>query len=134
MPNTSHKSLETPLYKGFLLKNVRDERFCSKRNNWEHNGESEEEFIDLKPIFDDLYIDSATFLIPIKRVPTLSIHAIYGLINSKKQANITLIVVFSLSLHPNYTFEMYARRKSPEISAGRTKEGQPEAYFNKRKR
>jgi hypothetical protein len=29
---------------------------------------------------------------------------------------------------------MYARRKSPEISAGRTKEGQPEAYFNKRKR
>ena len=55
------ESLETPLYKGFLLKNVRDERFCS----------------------------------------ILSIHAIYGLINSKKQANITLIVVFSLSLHPN---------------------------------
>ena len=104
------ESLETPLNKGFLLKNVRDERFCSKRNNWEHNGESEEEFIDLKPIFDDLYIDSATFLKPIKRVPILSIHAIYGLINSKKQANITLIVVFSLSLHPNYTFEMYARR------------------------
>ena len=55
--------LETPLNKGFLLENVRDKRFCSKRNNWEHNGESEEEFIDLKPIFDDLYIDSATFII-----------------------------------------------------------------------
>ncbi len=38
------ESLETPLYKGFLLKNVRDERLCSKGNNWEHNGESEEEF------------------------------------------------------------------------------------------
>ena len=95
------ESLETPLYKGLLLKNVRDERFCSKRNNWEHNGESEEEFIDLKPIFDDLYIDFATFLKPIKRVLILSIHAIYGLINSKKQANIILIEVFSLTLHPN---------------------------------
>ena len=94
------ESLETPLYKGFLLKNVRDERFCSKGNNWEHNGESEEEFIDLKPIFDDLYIDSATFLKPIKRVPILSIHAIYGLINSKKLAKIIPIEDFFTNFTP----------------------------------
>ena len=94
------ESLETPLNKGFLLKNVRDERFCSKGNSWEHNGESEEEFIDLKPIFDDLYIDSATFLKPIKRVPILSIHTIYGLINSKKLARIIPIEDFFTNFTP----------------------------------
>ena len=95
-----NESLETPLYKGFLLKNVRDERFCSKRNNWEHNGESEEESIDLKPIFDDLYIDSATFLKPIKRIPILSFHTIYGLINSKKLAKIIPIEDFFTNFTP----------------------------------
>ena len=46
------------------------------------------------------------------------------LINSKKQANIILIEDFSLTLHPNQKFEMYARRKSPEISAGRIEKDQ----------
>ena len=46
------------------------------------------------------------------------------LINSKKQANIILIEDFSLTLHPNYKFEMYARRKSPKISASGTEENQ----------
>jgi hypothetical protein len=46
------------------------------------------------------------------------------LINSKKQANIILIEDFSLTLHSNYKFEMYARRKSPEISVSRTEENQ----------
>ncbi len=35
---------------------------------YSHNSEPEEEFIDLKPILDGLYIDSATFLKPIKSV------------------------------------------------------------------
>ena len=35
---------------------------------YSHNAEPEEEYIDLKPILDDLYIDSETFLEPIKRV------------------------------------------------------------------
>ena len=46
------------------------------------------------------------------------------LINSKKQVIIALIEDFSLTLHPNYKFEMYARRKSPEISVSRTEENQ----------
>ena len=33
-----------------------------------------------------------------------------------------LIEYFSLTLRPNYKFEMYARRKSPEISVSRTEE------------
>ena len=33
-----------------------------------HNVEPEEEYIDLKPILDGLYIDSAAFLKPIKSV------------------------------------------------------------------
>ena len=33
-----------------------------------HNAEPEEEYIDLKPILEDLYIDSASFLKPIKSV------------------------------------------------------------------
>ena len=35
-----------------------------------------------------------------------------------------IIALFSLTLHPNYKFEMYARRKSPEISASGTEENQ----------
>lgn len=35
-----------------------------------------------------------------------------------------LIEDFSLTLHPNYKFEMYARRKSPEISVSGTEENQ----------
>ena len=33
-----------------------------------HNAEPEEEYIDLKPILDDLYLDSSAFLKPIKSV------------------------------------------------------------------
>jgi hypothetical protein len=33
-----------------------------------HNAEPEEEYIDLKPILEDLYIDSASFIKPIKSV------------------------------------------------------------------
>lgn len=35
---------------------------------YSHNAEPEEEYIDLKPVLNDLYIDSATFLKPIKSV------------------------------------------------------------------
>lgn len=35
---------------------------------YSHNTEPEEEYIDLKPILDGLYIDSAAFLKPIKSV------------------------------------------------------------------
>ncbi len=35
---------------------------------YNHNAEPEEEYIDLKPILDGLYIDSAAFLKPIKSV------------------------------------------------------------------
>ena len=35
---------------------------------YRHNAELEEEYIDLKPILDDLYIDSTTFLKPINSV------------------------------------------------------------------
>ena len=35
---------------------------------YSHNPEPEEEYIDLKPILDDLYIDSASFLKPFKSV------------------------------------------------------------------
>jgi hypothetical protein len=35
---------------------------------YSHNAEPEEEYIDLKPILNDLYIDSATFLKPIRNV------------------------------------------------------------------
>ena len=36
--------------------------------NYRHNAQPEEEYIDLKPILDDLYIDSDAFLKPIKSV------------------------------------------------------------------
>ena len=35
---------------------------------YSHNADQEEEYIDLKPILDDLYIDSDAFLKPIKSV------------------------------------------------------------------
>ena len=35
---------------------------------YKHNAVPEKEYIDLKPILDGLYIDSATFLKPIKNV------------------------------------------------------------------
>ena len=35
---------------------------------YSHNSEPEEEYIDLKPILEDLYIDAVTFLKPIKSV------------------------------------------------------------------
>lgn len=35
---------------------------------YSHNDKPEEDYIDLKPILDGLYIDSATFLQPIKSV------------------------------------------------------------------
>lgn len=35
---------------------------------YRHNAEPEEEYIDLKPILDGLYIDSESFLKPIKNV------------------------------------------------------------------
>ena len=35
---------------------------------YSHNTQLEEEYIDLKPILDDLYIDSVSFLKPIKKV------------------------------------------------------------------
>lgn len=35
---------------------------------YKHNAELEEEYIDLKPILDDLYMDSTSFLKPIKSV------------------------------------------------------------------
>ena len=35
---------------------------------YNHNAEPEEEYIDLKPILEGLYIDSAAFLEPIKSV------------------------------------------------------------------
>ena len=35
---------------------------------YKHNPKPEEEYIDLKPILDGLYIDSATFLKPFKKV------------------------------------------------------------------
>ena len=35
---------------------------------YKHHDEPEEEYIDLKPILDNLYIDAASFLKPIKNV------------------------------------------------------------------
>ena len=35
---------------------------------YSHNAQPEEEYIDLKPILNDLYIDSTSFLEPIKNV------------------------------------------------------------------
>ena len=45
-----------------------DDGFLVVLAKYKHNAEPEEEYIDLKPILDDLYIDSETFLKPIKKV------------------------------------------------------------------
>ncbi len=45
-----------------------DDGYLVVRAKYSHNTEPEEEYIDLKPILDGLYIDSASFLKPIKSV------------------------------------------------------------------
>lgn len=45
-----------------------DEGYLVVLAKYRHNAEPEEEYIDLKPILDDLYIDSDSFLKPIKSV------------------------------------------------------------------
>ncbi len=43
-----------------------DDGYLAVLANYRQNAEPEEEYIDLKPIFNDLYIDSVAFLKPIK--------------------------------------------------------------------
>jgi len=45
-----------------------DDGYLVVMAKYSHNAEPEEEYIDLKPILDGLYIDSAAFLKPIKNV------------------------------------------------------------------
>ena len=45
-----------------------DDGYLVVMAKYSHNAEPEEEYIDLKPILDGLYIDSAAFLKPIKSV------------------------------------------------------------------
>ena len=45
-----------------------DDGYLVVMAKYSHNAEPEEEYIDLKPILDVLYIDSAAFLKPIKSV------------------------------------------------------------------
>jgi len=45
-----------------------DNGFLVVLAKYSHNAEPEEEYIDLKPILDGLYIDSTAFLKPIKSV------------------------------------------------------------------
>ena len=45
-----------------------DDGYLVVKAKYCHNTEPEEEYIDLKPILDGLYIDSASFLKPIKSV------------------------------------------------------------------
>lgn len=45
-----------------------DDGYLVVMAKYSHNAEPEEEYIDLKPILDGLYIDSAVFLKPIKKV------------------------------------------------------------------
>lgn len=45
-----------------------DNGFLVVLAKYRHNAQPEEEYIDLKPILDDLYIDSDAFLKPIKSV------------------------------------------------------------------
>ena len=45
-----------------------DDGYLVVTAKYSHNTEPEEEYIDLKPILDGLYIDSASFLKPIKSV------------------------------------------------------------------
>ena len=44
------------------------ERYVDVLAKYSHNAEPEEEYIDLKPILEGLYIDPASFLKPIKNV------------------------------------------------------------------
>ena len=45
-----------------------DNGYLVVKAKYSHNKEPEEEYIDLKPILSDLYIDSANFIKPIKSV------------------------------------------------------------------
>ena len=45
-----------------------DDGYLVVMAKYSHNAEPEEEYIDLKPILDGLYIDPETFLKPIKKV------------------------------------------------------------------
>ena len=45
-----------------------DDGYLVVMAKYSHNAKPEEEYIDLKPILDGLYIDSAAFLKPIKSV------------------------------------------------------------------
>jgi len=45
-----------------------DDGYLVVMAKYSHNTEPEEEYIDLKPILEGLYIDSASFLKPIKSV------------------------------------------------------------------
>ena len=45
-----------------------DDGYLVVLTKYSHNAELEEEYIDLKPILDDLYIDATSFLKPIKSV------------------------------------------------------------------
>ena len=45
-----------------------DEGYLIVMAKYSHNVEPEEEYIDLKPILEDLYIDSTSFLKPIKSI------------------------------------------------------------------
>lgn len=45
-----------------------DDGYLVVMAKYSHHAEPEEEYIDLKPILDGLYIDSAAFLKPIKSV------------------------------------------------------------------
>lgn len=45
-----------------------DDGYLVVMAKYSHNAKPEEEYIDLKPILDGLYIDPATFLKPIKSV------------------------------------------------------------------
>ena len=51
---------------------------------YSHNSEPEEEYIDLKPILEGLYIDSASFLKPIKSVRIAS-----SILSNSNQVNVT---------------------------------------------
>lgn len=45
-----------------------DDGYLVVMAKYSHNPEPEEDYIDLKPILEDLYIDPATFLKPIKNI------------------------------------------------------------------
>jgi hypothetical protein len=45
-----------------------DDGYLVVMAKYQHNDDAEEEYIDLKPVLDNLYIDSASFLKPIQNV------------------------------------------------------------------